>query len=242
MPKMLLQEELDSYETAYKTKERIAALIDEIVAGNEMMMKVMQITGIRSKNAFALVAYIEDIERFATAKKLVAYIGLNPVMCESGKSKSPRRVSKFGVRTLKSSLIQGAKKGIYAGMTAQHEWARRKIMEGKAKNLMCCALARKMVVCVWHIMKGDYAPNRKTEKSYESKLISFASDLGKTYMRENGFATRQAFADKLLEAVFGHLPPLTEEQNAAVENGKVKRERQTGMIKKESKRQKQEAR
>ncbi len=164
LQKLLLKEELDVYKAACAARERIEELMAKIVAKNEMMPKVMQITGIAAKTAFAVVTYIEDIGRFKSAGKLSAYFGLNPVLNESGNGKSPRRTSHFGVRYVKGLLTEGAQKGIGSGHSSMHAWARRKLMQDKQWNLVVTALARKMTVAIWHIMNGDYAPDENPRR------------------------------------------------------------------------------
>jgi len=49
---------------------------------------------------------IADPARFGSAKKLVAYFGLNPRIKESGKSKKNGGISKKGRKDMRELLIQ----------------------------------------------------------------------------------------------------------------------------------------
>ena len=56
----------------------------------------------------ALVAIIGDITRFATSKKLVSYLGLNPSVVESGNSQAGGALQSHGRGSLRALLIRPA--------------------------------------------------------------------------------------------------------------------------------------
>ena len=71
-------------------------------------------------NAFALVAVIGDISRFANPRKLVAYLGLNPGQRESGSHKRIKvGIGRRGRRDMRTLLVQGAHAVLRSGRHTQ---------------------------------------------------------------------------------------------------------------------------
>ena len=64
--------------------------------------------GIREQVAFALAAFIGDVERFATPKKLVAFFGLNPRVSFSGIGGSTGPLTGLGRGDVRALRVQGA--------------------------------------------------------------------------------------------------------------------------------------
>ncbi len=231
--KAILEDELWSYQKAYERKAKLEKKILEIVSRNEDMLKVMQVIGIAHITAFSLMAHIEDIKRFETAKQLVAYIGLNPIECKSGNSKSPRCLSPFGIKRVKSLIVEGAHSAMSKGNGSMHDWARRKVMQGKHRNVILCALARKMLVYTWHILKGHPIPDRTGEESYALKLRKVVSFTGNKKLNRTDYAERQKICAEVKEKLFANVPLLTEEQITAIKKRKAKTKRQVAELKKQ---------
>ena len=196
----------ENYKHASEQKKRYRRLIVKTVAHDKQMKQLMQILGVRYIVAFALVAFIEKVERFPTHKKLVAYIGLNPMLNESGKSKGSNRLSRFGRQDLKTLMVLAAQAAMRTGNTSETIWARRKAATGKPYNLVIVALARKMVTQVWHIMMGHPPLNREEEESFYNKLIKLGRELGKENLKMLGYATTTQFADEQCKNNYAHLP------------------------------------
>jgi len=122
------------------------------------MTRLMQQLGVGFIVAFALVAIVEDVHRFANPKKLTSYIGLNPTVLKSGESEGPRAISHYGRRDLKTLMVQAAQCVLRKGSDDTAKWAHRKIASGKNRNVVVCALARKLSVRAWHILMGHRSP------------------------------------------------------------------------------------
>jgi transposase len=185
---------LGEYEHACGVRDCYLRRIERIVAGNTEMIRVMQVLGIRFVIAFALVTYIEDARRFATARKLVSYIGLNPRVCESGKQKGHRATSSYGRRDLKTAMVEAAQTALRHGDGGMHRWARRKIAEGKHRNEVIVALARKMVCHVWHILMGHPPPEVEPSRTYVTKLTTLGYQLGSESIRAMGYHSAKEYA------------------------------------------------
>ncbi len=132
-------------------------LIAGQVAAEPRMLLCMRLLGIGVINAFALLAVIGDIRRFEGPAKLVAYIGLNPGQRESGKGKKVRLgVGMRGRGDIRRLLIQGAQAVLPMGRaTALGQWGWKLFARKGERNIAVAAIARKLLVQVWHTLKGN---------------------------------------------------------------------------------------
>jgi transposase len=193
---------LAGYAHAAETRDLYRQRVELAVLSTPEMLRVMQVLGIGVLCAFALATFIADVTRFETAKKLAAYFGFNPVVSKSGESEGPRRLSRFGQRRIKSMVIEAAQSALRYGQGPMHAWARRKIAAGKPRNVMLCALARKMLVCVWHILMGHPVPESEAPLSYRRKLAKVAVAVRKHHPEALKEETAAAFVERVCAAVF----------------------------------------
>lgn len=198
---------LKEYAHACEVRKAYQSRIERIVAGNADMTKVMQVLGVRFIVAFVLVTFVEDVRRFPNARKLVSYIGLNPNVCSSGKDAGSRGVSRYGRRDLKALMVEAAQCALRRGNSDMHKWARRKCAEKKHPNIVVCALARKMVCHIWHVLMGHQAPNTEPEASFKLKLAKLATSLGKKEMAGLGYETRGEYIAAVCDRLYPRQAP-----------------------------------
>lgn len=129
---------------------------------------VMSIPGIDYTVAQTCLAAIGDISRFANAKKLAAYLGLNPSTRQSGTHCYHGKITKQGNAHARWLLVQAAQHlGQYRGPLGQ---SMRRIIKRKNRNVAVVACARKLAVLLWHVLTSGepfrYAPARSLETKY----------------------------------------------------------------------------
>lgn len=111
------------------------------------------IPGIGITTAASLVAFIGDIHRFSTPEKLVAYIGLDSRVFQSGTSiQGKGYISKRGNKYLRHVLFNAA------FIARQHNPALKKYHEQKLKDgkhyfSALCAVERKLVHIIYAVWK-----------------------------------------------------------------------------------------
>jgi len=202
------------YEHSLEIRARYEQRIVRVVSETPEMTRLMQILGVRFIVAFALTAFIEDIHRFTNPKKLVSYIGLNPTVLSSGTSEGSHILSHFGRRDLKALMVEAAQCVLRKGGDGMAKWARRKIVTGKAPNLIACALARKLVTRAWHILMGHPVPDREGERSFRLKLAKLASAVGREHLASLGFKKPADYIESVCAQIYT-LPTPAELQTAA---------------------------
>lgn len=168
--------ELCSNSVAYKTgfgsgvvvqslARQILSLKQEIAQLREQLFTIYSMTdqknsllatvpGITPLTAIIMEAYMGDVNRFPTAKQIVAYFGMNPVVSSSGSS--VRRASplqKKGNRRFRNLLFMATLTTIRLKNNPASHLFQRKIDEGKPKLVAIGAAMRKLLTMMYFVLK-----------------------------------------------------------------------------------------
>ena len=119
--------------------------------------------------AFALGAFIGDIQRFTDPKKLVKYIGLNPAFDDSGEGEWSGGIGGHGRKDLRSLLMEGAQAILRCSKTPLAQWGKKLLARKGQINLVVAAMARKLTVAVWYLMMGRWTPLEEIDARLEIK-------------------------------------------------------------------------
>lgn len=133
------------------------------------------IPGVKERGATSIIAETgTDMNHFQTPKKLVSWVGLRPRNEESaGKIKS-RRIT-HGNKFLRKTMIECAWDSSRTKDSFFAEFSYRQCVE-RRKNRMKVqvAIARKMLVAVWHILH-DGVPYQKPSGHYPTAMAAVGS-------------------------------------------------------------------
>jgi transposase len=128
--------------------------------------RLLTVPGLALTSAVALKASIGVIARFPAAGKLVSYFGLNPSVHQSGQTAYHGHISRRGRSQARAVCVEVAHQLVKAPgpFHAFFERLRRR----KPYNVAITAVARKLVVLVWHMLThGEdyrYAPPARTRQ------------------------------------------------------------------------------
>jgi transposase len=108
-----------------------------------------------AETVVAHVAHLDDPHRFKSARQVASYAGLVPKQFESGTIKRSCRITRRGPGLLRSMLVEVAWM-VYL----RNEWAKQfvaRISRGAAsrKNIAIVALARKLLVTLWAMLRDN---------------------------------------------------------------------------------------
>lgn len=146
--------------------ENIEAQIDEVRAKlNEMIeaceeqrkrqRRLQTIPGIGPVAAAALQSVLVEVGKFPTAKQFVSYLGLSPVITESGKSvRGKVRMSKMGDAYIRASLYMPARSACLRSR-AFSGWAKEKMAAGKPAKVVYAAMMRRLATYAYYVIKND---------------------------------------------------------------------------------------
>jgi len=176
-------------------------MVRELIA-HPHWAQLWRLMGIRHKVAFGLMALMGDVRRFATAKKLCAYIGLSPRKEQSGKDAKGREkgIGNNGRKDLRALLLQSAHNALLQRGSPLHKWG-WKLLVRKHRNLAAAAVARKLTVSIWHLLMGHHSDLEEASAHLSTKLLKIATVLGKEALRQLGFSGREAFVQHLIESI-----------------------------------------
>ncbi len=111
------------------------------------------IKGVGQSTAVWLLSVLVDIDKFRTAKHFVSFLGLAPVIKESGTSvKGKPVISKMGDKFVRSALYWPARAACTRSKLWR-PWYLKKLEDGKHPKEIYVAMMRKMCVYAYTILK-----------------------------------------------------------------------------------------
>ena len=112
--------------------------------------KIPTIKGIGDVSAATIIAEIENISRFNSPEKLLAYAGLDPRIYQSGTSEFKGKMNKKGSVVLRMVLMNSSERLICYNPNF-YTYYRKKRNEGKSHRVALSHLARKLVRLIYKI-------------------------------------------------------------------------------------------
>jgi transposase len=131
---------------------------------DDRVARLETLSGVGPVSALTLVAAVDRIERFSTAKKLVAYAGLAPSVRVSGDRVEYGRITKQGRSEIRAVWMQAARAVLAVGDAAARplqRWCER-VARRRSKKTALVALARKLLTIAFHLLREGtiYDPRR----------------------------------------------------------------------------------
>ena len=131
--------------------KEIDKIIQEKAKEDNDAILLTTIPGISYYSALLIKAEIGDVNRFPNKFKLISYAGLCPSIRQSGNKEIKGRITKQGSRMLRWILIQCANIAIKHDEYLRSFYLRIKRRRGH--NIAIVATARKMLVCIYFMLK-----------------------------------------------------------------------------------------
>lgn len=164
---------------------------------------LLQIAGIGVLSAMTLLAAIGDVSRFPSAKQLVGYSGLGASVHASGQTYRTGKITKEGRREMRATSVECAWRAVDNSAYWKEEFERLADRIGKLKAIV--AIARKMLVVVWHVLTKKEADRHAQPEKVASKFLHWAYDLrreGRQGIRAGEFAGCKLKEIRMKETVY----------------------------------------
>lgn len=184
--RMRIQCDLETLTFAQRQCSNLEAALTTEAANDERVPLLVQLTGISIINALTLLAGIGDIARFPTARHLVGYVGLGAAVHDSGQRRREGSITKEGRRDMRATLIEAAQSAVNYDPRWRAELRRLEPRLGRNKAIV--AIARKLLVTVWHVLTKGAADRYADPERVARKLLRHAYNLGQAN-REPGEGT-----------------------------------------------------
>jgi transposase len=191
---VLVEQMLEELKLADRRRRELSAVMAQEVTADPNLLRLVRLLGIRHLIAFAIAAVVGDITRFANPKKLVAYLGLAPTVDISGNGpRGQQGLVTFGRGDLRALLTQSAQNALNQRSSPLHTWGWKLCLRKSHKNVAIAAIARKLTVSIWYMMRGLFAPLKQVDVTLRAKLGKIATDIGVKKLRQLGYQTKKAF-------------------------------------------------
>lgn len=196
----LLEDAFDQLWAAEKRRSGLESAMARELAAAPKWARLWRLMGVRHRVAFAIMAMVGDVNRFPTAKKLVAYLGLAPRSKQSGNDQKGRQlgIGNGGRGEVRALLVQSAHNALSQKASPLRCWG-WKLLVRKNRQMAVAAVARKLAVAIWHLLKGHYSQMLEASEHLIVKLYKIATVIGKEALKEMGFANRSEFIDQQIE-------------------------------------------
>jgi transposase len=176
------------------------SLIAQEVLTDPQLLSLVRLCGIREMVAFALGAFVGDIQRFAGPKQLVKYVGLNPCFDDSGESQWSGGIGGHGNKYLRCLLIEGAQAILRCSKSPLALWGKKLLARKGQRNLVVSAMARKLAVAIWYLMAGRWTTLEQIESGLSLKVGKMISHVGTGALKKLG-KTREIFRKEIFHSL-----------------------------------------
>jgi transposase len=193
-------EEAETVESALRHVEFLdgeIAAIERLIArealGSPDARRLMTVPGVNVICAAAFLAAIGDIRRFRSSRQLVAYLGLDPRVRQSGSEPARGgRISKRGSASARWALVEAAWNVARQPGPLHAFYERIRARRGHGKAVV--AVARKLTVLFWCLLtRGeDYAHQQPSLTAKKLRLLEIRAGAKTVKGTNTGlFATRE---------------------------------------------------
>ena len=183
---------------ADQQRQHWRSLMAQEVLAEPQLLSLVRLCGVREVVAFALGAFVGDIQRFASPKKLVKYVGLNPAFDDSGQAEWRGGIGGHGHKLLRSLLIEGAQAILRCGKSPLARWGKKLLASKGSVNLAVAAIARKLTVAVWYLMMGRWTALEELDTRLLAKVGKMITSVGQQGLQSLG-KTRQVYRQEICQ-------------------------------------------
>lgn len=147
-----LEDLLDQLALYERQVKRVTVQLDKQGHEHSGVCLLMTIPGIGPRTAEAVVAYADEVARFARSREFAAYFGVTPKLDESAECRRIGRISKRGPSVVRWLIVEAAWRAIRRspGLRRFHE----RVMHGQKgrKKIATVAVARKLLVIMFAML------------------------------------------------------------------------------------------
>ena len=154
--------------------KEIEKRLEQLAKADAQIRRVQTINGVGRVTAECIVAYLDDPHRFKNARQVSAYAGMVPRQYQSGTTDRRGRITKRGPRLLRTILVECAWCSIRYNQWSQETYERIHCGTQSRKKKAAVALARKILVTAWALMRDevDYDPQRNLTQEPKQKTAA----------------------------------------------------------------------
>ena len=174
MERVRIQSDLDTLAFADGQLALLEGALAAQSAQDQRMLLLVQLPGLSLISACTLLAAIGDIRRFPSAQQLVGYAGLGGRVHDSDLTHRAGRITKAGRRDIRAAMVEAAHTATRTHPHWQAQLARLEPHLGHNKAIV--AIARKLLVVVWHVLSAGAADRFACPQLVARKLAQYTEE------------------------------------------------------------------
>ena len=147
--------ELNQFGSVQQQLAQVEEKLNELGSADVRVQLLQTIPGVGPRLSEAIVALLDNPQRFRKATEVSDYLGMVPKQLSSGESERLGRITRQGNRVVRSLLVEVAWIGL-----RHNPWIRetyQRISGGKKsrKKIAIVAAGRKLLVCCWAMLRDE---------------------------------------------------------------------------------------
>jgi transposase len=153
---LLLEQWLEAIDEFTVKIKRMQRKIEKVAASIDELDVLMTAPGIAAYSGLMVHGEVGEVDRFDRANEVVSYAGLDPVVRESGDSRTEGGISKQGNGYLRWILVQCANTAVHNvkdSYLSEFYWRLRN-GRNKPHKVAIVATARKLLVSIFHMLRN----------------------------------------------------------------------------------------
>ena len=152
-----LQLELEQLREIQRQVRAVTAQLDKIGAGDARVQLLRTAPGVGPRLAEAIVALLDQPQRFRKASQVSGYIGMVPKALDSGETERRGHITRQGSRLVRSLLVEVAWAGLRHNAWVRQTYQRLSGGKKARKKIAIVAVGRKLLVKCWAMLRDNRA-------------------------------------------------------------------------------------
>ena len=144
---------LDELQTLGRQIQRVEAELDRIGQAHPAVIQLQSIPGVGPRTAEAIVAFLDDPQRFRHSKQVGSYFGLVPRQDQSGGRDHKGRITREGPATVRQLLVEAVWESIRHSPTVKAYFERLQRNDPDRKKIAIVATAHYLARVMWAMLK-----------------------------------------------------------------------------------------
>jgi len=150
-----LQLELEQLKEMQRQVATVTAQLDKIGAADARVRLLRTIPGVGPRLAEAIVALLDQPQRFRKASQVSGYIGMVPKAMDSGETERRGHITRQGSRLVRSLLVEVAWAGLRHNAWVRQTYQRLSGGKKARKKIAIVAVGRKLLVKCWAMLRDN---------------------------------------------------------------------------------------
>jgi transposase len=152
-----LQLELEQLQEIQRGVATVTAQLDKLGAGDTRVQLLRTVPGVGPRLAEAIVALLDQPQRFRKASQVSGYIGMVPKALDSGETERRGHITRQGSRVVRSLLVEVAWAGLRHNAWVRQTYQRLSGGKKARKKIAIVAVGRKLLVKCWAMLRDNRA-------------------------------------------------------------------------------------